>query len=242
MSDEDVAVGRSKIGGNPDLETDFEWPAHNGTPLTFLVQFDLADVFASLGETELPSQGMLSFFYEAEAQPWGDESSDEGAWKVIWTPDVDRLARRGSPSSPLPTLGVETVPAISIPEWDSLPIDDLTLSEQESDAYRDVQERLTPQRPEHQILGYAGEIQSDPRWECEVAASGWPQTASPSEREARTQEIQRDLVRWRLLFQLDTDERAGMIWGDMGMLYFMIDVDDLREHRFENTRLVLQCY
>jgi uncharacterized protein YwqG len=32
----------------------------------------------------------------------------------------------------------------------------------------------------------------------------------------------RDFANWRLLLQLDTDDAAGMKWGDVGTLYFWI--------------------
>ena len=44
-----------------------------------------------------------------------------------------------------------------------------------------------------------------------------------------------------LLLQLDTDDDAGMTWGDCGMLYFWITKQDLEAGRFENTWMVLQC-
>jgi uncharacterized protein YwqG len=32
---------------------------------------------------------------------------------------------------------------------------------------------------------------------------------------------------WQLLFQIDGDETAGIVWGDAGRLYCMIRRDDL---------------
>jgi uncharacterized protein YwqG len=46
---------------------------------------------------------------------------------------------------------------------------------------------------------------------------------------------------WRLLAQVDTDEGAEMMWGDVGMLYFMIRPDDLQARRFEQARFTWQC-
>jgi uncharacterized protein YwqG len=44
-----------------------------------------------------------------------------------------------------------------------------------------------------------------------------------------------------LLLQIDSEARAGMMWGDLGRIYFMIHKDDLRRRRFENVVLILQC-
>jgi len=43
-----------------------------------------------------------------------------------------------------------------------------------------------------------------------------------------------------LLLQIDSDENAGMRWGDEGMLYYWMKRDDLQRQRFDTTWLVLQ--
>lgn len=49
-----------------------------------------------------------------------------------------------------------------------------------------------------------------------------------------------------LLMQIDTDvdrdASLGWMWGDAGRLYFMIRREDLARRRFEDVRLILQCY
>jgi uncharacterized protein YwqG len=46
---------------------------------------------------------------------------------------------------------------------------------------------------------------------------------------------------WRLFFQLDTDDDAGMMWGDVGRLYFWIREDSLRAQKWDDVWLILQC-
>src|SRR6185295_2063256 len=43
-SDDEVALGATKIGGQPDLPEDMPWPEWRGAPLNFLAQIHLADV------------------------------------------------------------------------------------------------------------------------------------------------------------------------------------------------------
>ena len=39
-----------------------------------------------------------------------------------------------------------------------------------------------------------------------------------------------------LLFQIDSDHKnCNMVWGELGMLYFCISNEDLKNQRFENT-------
>ncbi|MDP3853118.1 DUF1963 domain-containing protein, partial [Phenylobacterium sp.] len=67
--------------------------------------------------------------------------------------------------------------------------------------------------------------------------------------EAECQDIARrlgqrggDLADWRLLLQLDTDDEAGMMWGDVGSLYFWIRERDARIGDFSKVWMILQCH
>ena len=62
-ADENLAVGQSKIGGAPDVPHDFVWPLWKEKPLGFVAQFDLAEVAPFDLNHELPTSGLLSFFY-----------------------------------------------------------------------------------------------------------------------------------------------------------------------------------
>lgn len=55
-------TGQSKLGGNPDLPKDWDWPLYEGQPLNFLLQINLADVKPYDLENLLPASGHLYFF------------------------------------------------------------------------------------------------------------------------------------------------------------------------------------
>ena len=59
--------------------------------------------------------------------------------------------------------------------------------------------------------------------------------------EARQREGHR-AAEWELLLQVDSDEANGMMWGDMGRLYFLIHRDDLQARRFEKAWMIWDCY
>jgi uncharacterized protein YwqG len=44
-----------------------------------------------------------------------------------------------------------------------------------------------------------------------------------------------------LLLQLDTDDDAGMMWCDVGSLYFWIREQDARAGDFSKIWMILQC-
>ena len=57
----------------------------------------------------------------------------------------------------------------------------------------------------------------------------------------RAKALEAGAARWRLLLQLDTDDDAAMMWGDLGRLYFWITDDALRRRAFDEVWMVLQC-
>ncbi len=89
-------LGASRFGGNPDVPPDFVWPTYEGEdhknvvkerPLSFLAQFACADLAPFDKEHLLPDHGLLSFFYESNSQPWGDDPKDKGCARVYWFED-----------------------------------------------------------------------------------------------------------------------------------------------------------
>lgn len=101
-------VGASRIGGDPDLPGDAEWPTHAMPEgiwevpagqirrANFLAQIDLADV-AAVCPSDLPPTGLLSIFVTEE---WGAASPVLLALRH-WPPAA-RLARRSPPEDLLP--------------------------------------------------------------------------------------------------------------------------------------------
>lgn len=66
-SDEDsLPVGRSRLGGRPDLPKGMPWPKSGENYLSFVAQIDLAEIGDSGGV--LPSSGVLSFFVLDEGE------------------------------------------------------------------------------------------------------------------------------------------------------------------------------
>jgi len=46
---------------------------------------------------------------------------------------------------------------------------------------------------------------------------------------------------WVLLAQFDSDDQAGFMWGDCGMLYYLIRPADLAARRFDRAAFTWQC-
>ena len=99
--DENIAVGQSKIGGAPDVPSDFAWPTveiscwkffkrvREEKSLGFLAQFNLAEVAPFDLNGELPSSGMLSFFYLIDGQPYRSNEENSPFRVYYWADDVN---------------------------------------------------------------------------------------------------------------------------------------------------------
>lgn len=92
--------GFSKLGGNPFLPEDIDWPYWRGRPLCFLAQLDLGELQAAKTWPELPSEGWLYFFYPGDwwegnerhpfatspwATPWGNKPEHAGSTAVLFS-------------------------------------------------------------------------------------------------------------------------------------------------------------
>ncbi|WP_338117962.1 DUF1963 domain-containing protein [Streptomyces coryli] len=53
--------------------------------------------------------------------------------------------------------------------------------------------------------------------------------------------IDEEAGRWVLLAQFDSEDAAGMMWGDCGSLYWLIRPEDLAAGRFERAMFTWQC-
>jgi uncharacterized protein YwqG len=246
-----LQIGESRFGGAPDVPADFVWPTLDGRPLHFLSQLDLAEV----GSRDLPAEGWLLFFYDAEEQPWGFDPNDAGGSKVIFVAPERRLARRLPPAAldPLQPCALTLEQTVDLPDpYDSIVADagiELPIEQAETYANK-VKEMARRQLPSfdaqdlyHHLLGHPQLVQNDMRRECQLASNGIYVGEPTGYRGDRAEKLLASAPsEWRLLLQLDTDEEGpGWMWGDVGRIYFWIRKSDLAAHAFDRTWLVLQC-
>lgn len=97
--DAEIAVAACKAGGAPDLPTDEPWPEHQGQPLPFVAQLSLSELAGSDPDGELPADGELWFFFDANRSQWGLSGADAGLARVIFRgKSRSILARREAPA------------------------------------------------------------------------------------------------------------------------------------------------
>ena len=94
----------------------------------------------------------------------------------------------------------------------------------------------------HQLLGYSGNIQGEMELECQLVTNGVYTGDREGYQNPRVQTLREGAKDWMLLLQVDSDDEPGMMWGDLGRLYFWIRRQDLKARNFDNTWCILQCY
>ncbi|HZY88806.1 MAG TPA: DUF1963 domain-containing protein [Gemmataceae bacterium] len=114
-----VAVGASKIGGQPDLPPGFGWPPGGDCHATynddtggtdrlagFLAQINFAEVADTQAAKDLPAEGLLSFFCFQDIE---NDNPDAIGAKAVFFPDTAGLVRTRPPKKL--TEGNEIIPA-----------------------------------------------------------------------------------------------------------------------------------
>lgn len=237
--EEATAPWDSKVGGVPYRPLDMQWPADSaGRPLHFLAQIN----FAQLPHLpRFPDAGILQFFVGEDLGWLGCHFSVEDApvydtYRVVFheRPYEDpALLRVDVPPYENPEDGPFIRPVelrmtgtlVELPispddrnfraalNWTATTPDRYVLGEQLHGVYQEACAAVHPTLD--QIGGYPAFRQSDPR------------NAGQSH---------------RLLFQLASNEDLGFVFGDVGIMNFFIQPDDLRKGDFTRVVYYWDCY
>jgi hypothetical protein len=259
--EDEFEPGSTRLGGDPDLPPELAWPAVAGEPMVFVAQFDLAELAAFEAARELPSEGLLSFFY-APIPPEGQVLEHPVA--VLHLREVDQLVRRPAPEprDRLPAHAVEfeeeeLLPALESSFCYEALLPDSTLLAWYQSLARGRAEtppiperalaylvydhsRFDPDRPTHRLLGHPAAIQGDPYLDVEMAGRGWD---GWREGTPEALALRRRALGWRLLLQIDAGEDEVLrLNQDGGFFYFWIPADALTAHDWSRARGCLQCH
>jgi alpha-tubulin suppressor-like RCC1 family protein len=153
---DELPIGATKLGGDPDLPDGTQWPTDDDRPLAFVAQIALADLTAA-GAGGLPA-GLLSFFFAF------DETMSGGC--VLHSSDGAALRRRDAPDSlqrgaRLDPVAVDVQSELTLGPVESDVVAQLALSDDEHWAYHELAD--SHQEPIHRIFGHPAIVQDDPR-------------------------------------------------------------------------------
>lgn len=209
---ESLPIGASKFGGVADLPAETAYPSFNGTPLSFIGQINLTEVSVLHLKHNPLPMSGMLSFFYYD----GDEEAvyGEPEHKDGW-----RVLYTDD------TSGMSAQGAASYPERRMLfkKAEKLEYRYFERDEDDEKFEKLMNQlykQLDHQLLGVPVSVQGEVFEEVAEHIDSKPV----------------------LLFQVDTDDDLDMMWGDMGMLYYVIGAHDLASKRFEKTWFSMQCY
>jgi uncharacterized protein YwqG len=242
----EAVVGR--LGGLPQLPRDVGWPRWAGEGwLAFVAAIDCGSLPSDSLDIPLPRGGVLLFFYldgDEAVGSWAPET--QAGARVIYVPAGVPTAPRHTPRA-VPAYREVPLTAEAIvtgPDWEHPALEaataDLPAETRRfmadlgnGDPFRTALGRQATQ-PAHRVGGYAHPIQGSVEVDAaQVVLGGRAGYGDPALRE--------EARRWTLLAQIDSDEDAGMCWGDVGTLYWLIRPDDLRAHRFDQAVFTWQC-
>jgi uncharacterized protein YwqG len=241
-----LALGQSRLGGQPDMPPGVAWPECEGVPLSFLAQINLAETAAFEAARELPDSGQLLFFYDAEQSRWGFDPADGKYFRVLHYAGDD-LVRAPFPDG-LDEDGrfkagrVAYELSVFLPDRESLAWEQWKLTEEQDAAYDDVWWALANAADVgSKLLGHPDLIQGDMQEECALVTNGIYCGDPSNWKDARAAALKEDAPNWRLLLQIGSEEEVDMMWCDCGNLYFWIHERDLKAGALERCWLILQC-
>jgi len=122
-------------------------------------------------------------------------------------------------------------------------MDLLNLNADQRDEYWEFLEAWREQMPPtfHRVGGYPEPIQGDPKLEAHLASHGLYCGSAEGYQRGKELGLLPGAADWELMLQVDSDDRAGMMWGDLGRLYFLIHKEALQQRTFQDAWLVFQC-
>jgi uncharacterized protein YwqG len=240
----DPAGGVSRLGGVPLVGAGFEWPhTRAGQPLCFVGQLNSDDINAALGQDTLLAGTVLAFFYEADQQQgWGFDPGDAQYWRVILAVAATATAAPAPGGAvTFPNVALAANRVLTVPERWEPPVEDLW--EIDRDAVNDIYDRLgTADRPpRHRVFGWPDLVQNPMQLECQLASNGIYVGNPEGYRDPRVTGLEAGASDWFLLWQIDTDDDAGWMWGDVGTIYYWIRRQDLAAGDFDRVWMVFQC-
>jgi uncharacterized protein YwqG len=238
----------TKIGGQPVAGKDFKWPKWRDQSMAFIAQIKLSEMPALSRLRRFPLKGFLYVFYDKEQSTWGFDPNDKGSWNIIFEQEHDDLAELPYPQDiedgyrytekKLEQKLIKTYPSL----WEDERINALRLTDEQLDWCGDFTDSVYCGKPRHQIGGIASAVQSpEMDLECQLVSHGLYCGNASGYLDPRRKELEKNRADWILLLQIDTDDDAGFMWGDVGMLYFWIKKDDLEKLNFENVWMIFQC-
>lgn len=249
--DKNVKVGKSKIGGKPDLPKDFEWPKSDNKSMLFCAQYNLTELTKFDKENILPKKGFFYVFLSLD-QDWKEFNGINQPYKFIFS-ETENIIRTEFPNDleenqTFKTAEIEYFQFYTIPDYENYKLfefekkyDDFYFYfYQPTDEYL-IEELYEDSNKMHQILGYDRSIQSSVVYEFASKELGL-YLAESSEHKKRWNDILKLSKTYELILQLDCDDSETDLsrFGGSGVYYFGLSKTDLENKKFDSIKMSFQ--
>ncbi|MCK8143351.1 YwqG family protein [Flavobacterium sp. I-SCBP12n] len=241
--DLNIGIGFSKIGGNPDLPKEINWPTYETKSMTFFCQINLSD----LDDSALPKEGILYFFVYAD--PELSYSGSRESFKIIYHTEMNELFRNEFPEdlnqkSKFHPSKMFFRDSISYPDDESSLIEDFFNNWEDKNKFYGKLDHLmehiyeSPQF-EDKVLGYDCSLQSS-------AEHFWPinylNIKTWDEVDQRKEEIEKIKSDFVLLLEIDLFSNPSKLasYGGSPVVYFGIKREDLKNKKFDDIVVQFQ--
>jgi len=250
LSSDNLKIGKSKIGGKPDMPENIDWPTLNNSPLIFCAQYNVAEMKKYDTENLLPKEGMFYIFLGINEE-WNGFSIDENVSKIFFIENLENLERKEYPESLNEDNKIDPAEIVYF-ERLTLPDDEnyklLYFNEKYEDFYfyfyQETDEFLTENLYEpfdsmHQILGEDRSIQSSVVYDF---AKNELNIKNDEEHVEKWNDIFEYSKSYKLLIQLDCmDSNTNLNkFGGTGVFYIGLKEEELKKMKFDNLRISYQ--
>jgi uncharacterized protein YwqG len=249
--DENIKIGKSKIGGKPDLPKDFQWPRANGKPMLFCAQYNLSELTKFDQENVLPEKGFFHIFLSLD-EKWKEFNGVNQDYKFIFseTEDVVRweLPNELEEIRHFKSSVIEYFEFYTLPHYENYKLFDFYKSYESfmDDIHEPINEYIKEicglnEDTYHQILGEDRSMQSSVVYDFSAKELNLYGSES-SEYQKNWDKILKLSKSYELLLQLDCYDSNSDLkkFGGEGKYYFGISKTDLEKKKFNDIKMSFQ--
>lgn len=249
--DKNLKVGKSKIGGKPDLPKNFEWPRANNIPMLFCAQYNLSELTKFDKEDKLPKKGFFYIFLSLD-EKWKEFNGVNQEFNFIFS-ETEDVARKEFPNDlevirHFKTSVIKYFEYYTLPHYENYKLFDFYKNYESfmDDIHEPINEYINEicglnQDTYNQILGEDRSMQSSVVYDFSAKDLNLYGSES-SEYQKNWDKILKLSKTYELLFQLDCYDSNSDLkkFGGEGKYYFGISKTDLEKKKFDDIKMTFQ--
>lgn len=250
LGDSQIKLGKSKIGGQPDLPAAFQWPYLDNKPMVFCAQYNLSEMRSFDIEQILPPDGMFYVFVGIDEE-WGEFGLEQKYHRFLYSNDTLNLERKEFPkdlaeSRKINPATIDYFEYLTLPSRENpklfpligkiMDFDELVL--EEIRGFLDFG-LFEEQNLYHQVLGEERAIQPRPSF---IFAAQEMDIHDETEEIKKWKEIVNLSTTYQPVLQLDCGDPSTNLskFGGSGVFYFGIKTKNLKAGFFEDIKSTFQ--